>query len=114
VVRITEGVSLLQTGPVIEKLANRIADSDKPVRSALKDLLGGSLLPQLGEGMLAPFLPLLMAHICSAMTHLQPGIRYIAFDSLPGAFRPKTKSTVFRCQELGIFWGQWIFYWRGS
>ncbi len=65
----------LQTGPVIEKLANRIADSDKQVREALKELLAGSLLPQLGEGRLTPFLPLLMAHICSAMTHLQAGIR---------------------------------------
>ena len=61
---------------MIEKLADRIADSDKAVRSALKDLLGGSLLPQLGERLLTPFLPLLMAHIRSAMTHLQPGIRY--------------------------------------
>lgn len=65
-----------QAGPVIEKLANRIADPEKPVREALKTLFHGSLVTTFSSGMLMPFLPLLMAHICSAMTHLQEGIRY--------------------------------------
>ena len=65
----------LQAGPVIEKLANRIADPEKPVREALKALFQSCLVSTFGGSLLTPFLPLLMAHICSAMTHLQPNIR---------------------------------------
>ena len=65
----------IQAGPTIEKLANRIADPEKPVRDALKSLFQETLLSEFNSKLLAPFASLLMAHICSAMTHLQAGIR---------------------------------------
>ena len=60
----------------MEKLAERIGDADKEVREALLALLGDGVLPALGPAALAPFLPLLMAHISAAMTHLNDTIRW--------------------------------------
>ena len=65
-----------QAGPVVEKLAERMADTDAGARAALRDLLKDVVLPRLGAGGLAPFLPLLMAHITSAMTHLTAAVRW--------------------------------------
>ena len=65
----------IQAGTVVEKLANRIADPEKPVRDALKALFQTSLLSAFDGKLLTPFMSLLMAHICSAMTHLHAGIR---------------------------------------
>ena len=65
----------MQAGIIVEKLAERTADADKEVRAALRDLLRDVMLPGLGAGGLAPFLPLLMAHITSAMTHLAAPVR---------------------------------------
>jgi len=45
------------------------------VRTALVDLLRDAVLPRLGAAALQPFLPLLMAHICAAMTALAPDVR---------------------------------------
>ena len=45
------------------------------MRSALRDALAAPLLPTLGPAALGPFVPLLMAHVCSAMTHLAEPIR---------------------------------------
>ena len=45
------------------------------VRAALEDLLRGAMLPGLGAAALQPFLPLLMAHVCAAMTHLALDVR---------------------------------------
>ena len=60
----------------MEKLADRVTDADKDVRAALMQLLSQRVLPGLAGGLLTPFLPLLMAHVCSAMTHLDSGIRW--------------------------------------
>ena len=68
---------LVQIGPTIEKLANRIADPERTVREALKTLFHETLLSDFGSKLLAPFISLLMAHVCSAMTHLQANIRYL-------------------------------------
>ena len=65
----------LQAGPVVERLAEHLADADAGVRTALRELLRDVVLPGLGPGGLAPFLPLLMAHITSAMTHLAAAVR---------------------------------------
>ena len=60
---------------VVETAAERIGDGDASVRAALRELLAGTLLPALGGSALAPFVPLLMAHVCAAMTHLTEPIR---------------------------------------
>jgi len=68
-------VDLMQAGAVVEKLAERMADTDAGARAALRDVLRDVVLPGLGAAGLAPFLPLLMAHITSAMTHLAAAVR---------------------------------------
>lgn len=65
----------MQAGAVVEKLAERMADTDAGARAALRDVLRDVVLPGLGAAGLAPFLPLLMAHITSAMTHLAAAVR---------------------------------------
>lgn len=77
-----------QAGPTIEKLANRIADPEKPVRDALKAVFQETLLSELNAKLLAPFTSLLMAHICSAMTHLQAGIRLGFCATTYNVFQP--------------------------
>ncbi len=67
-----------QAGPVVEQLAERMADPDAGVRAALQALLSGTVLRELGAGALAPFLPLLMAHVSAAMTNLAAPIRCTA------------------------------------
>jgi pre-rRNA-processing protein IPI1 len=62
---------------VVEAAAARISDSDAAVRAAARELLEGTLLPALGGHALAPFLPLFMAHVCAAMTHLADQIRFV-------------------------------------
>eukprot|EP00884_Botryococcus_braunii_P001684 jgi/Botrbrau1/11516/Bobra.0198s0013.1 len=69
-----------QVGPVVEKLAARVGDAEAGVRSALRELLGTAVLPQVGGPALAPFIPLLTAHVGSAMTHISADIRA---DALP-------------------------------
>ncbi len=69
-------------GPILEALAQRFADGDKGVRAALRALLRSTVLPGLGEGQLAPFLPVVMAHLASAMTHLAPDVRLDALGVL--------------------------------
>lgn len=89
-------VELLQSHPtelhhhaskIIHILAERITDADKPVRATLKDLLSNTVLPILTDNgkdsqAVAPFIPLLMAHTCAAMTHLADPIRADALSFL--------------------------------
>ncbi|CAM6100933.1 unnamed protein product [Calypogeia fissa] len=63
---------------VIEKLSPRITDTEKSVRQALVLLLQSSILPTLPEAMMKPLVPVIMAHVCSAMTHLVLDIRIAA------------------------------------
>ena len=65
----------LQTGVLLGKLAECIGDTDKAVRGALKELLSTAVLPQLKGAMLGPFVPLVMAHLFSALTSLSEAIR---------------------------------------
>ena len=65
-----------QAGTIVEKLAEHLADSDAAVRAALRELWRDVVLPGLGPAGLAPFLPLVMAHVTSAMTHLSAPVRY--------------------------------------
>ena len=74
----------VQAGPVVERLAERITDADAGVRAALRALLTSAVLPGLGPGPLAPFLPLLMAHVSAGMTHLAAPIRRAPASSCDG------------------------------
>ncbi|PRW33261.1 Testis-expressed sequence 10 [Chlorella sorokiniana] len=67
---------------VMEAAAERISDGEAAVRTALRELLSSTLFPALGPASLAPFVPLLMAHICAAMTHLAEPIRADALGFL--------------------------------
>lgn len=60
---------------MLEKLAVRVCDVESAVRSALRELLSTAVLPQIGKPALAPFIPLLTAHVGSAMTHISPDVR---------------------------------------
>ena len=59
----------------MERLAERISDAEADVRSGLLALLRDVVLPALGPAALAPFLPLLVAHVSAAMTHLADAVR---------------------------------------
>ena len=65
----------LQTGTLLERLAERMHDPEVDVRAALKDLLQKAVLPPLRGPALVPFLPLLMAHLSSSLTALAEPIR---------------------------------------
>ena len=76
----------LQTGTMLSKLAECIGDTDKAVRAALKELLSKVILPQLKGDMLGPFVPLVMAHLFSALTSLSEPVRSAPFcDTFCGA-----------------------------
>ncbi|KAG2501063.1 hypothetical protein HYH03_000882 [Edaphochlamys debaryana] len=65
----------LHAAQVIGTLAERVVDGEPGVRSQLRSLLGGSVLPLLGPDALRPFMPVLMSHVCGAMTHLSLDVR---------------------------------------
>lgn len=67
---------------VISAAAERSADADPACRAAQRDLLSKALLPALGKDALQPFIPVLMGHICAAMTHLAEPIRADALKLL--------------------------------
>ncbi len=67
--------NFLQTNMLLGKLAECIGDVDKGVRAALKDLLANVVLPQLKGPLLGPFLPLVMAHLFSALTSMTEAVR---------------------------------------
>jgi pre-rRNA-processing protein IPI1 len=80
---------------LLEKLAARLSDGDQGVRDALLLLLRLSVFPALGAATLAPFIPMLMAHLEAAMTHLEAPVRLDALGVLealaaaaPAAFAP--------------------------
>ncbi len=60
---------------IVAKTSSMASDSSVQCRDAYCSLLRSALFPALGERALQPFLPYLMGHICSAMTHLSHGIR---------------------------------------
>ena len=65
----------LQTGTLLERLAERMHDPEVDVRAALKDLLRKAVLPPLQGPALVPFLPLLMAHLSNSLTALAEPVR---------------------------------------
>lgn len=82
---------LLQANPALARLhgaaiistaAERTLDPDGPCRAALRQFCQKALLPALGPEALQPFIPVLMGHVCSAMTHLAEPIRVDALALL--------------------------------
>ena len=65
----------MQTSSVLSKLAECISDTDKAVRAALLELLSNAVLPKMRGAPLGPFLPLIMAHLSSALTSLTESVR---------------------------------------
>lgn len=74
---------LLQTGTLLGKIAECLGDPDKTVRAALKELLSSAILPQLKGAMLGPFVPLVMAHLFSALTSLSEPVRSAHLQPCP-------------------------------
>lgn len=67
---------------IVAMTADRAGDSDSSCREAYCTFLKTALFPALGEHALQPFLPLMMGHICSAMTHLNHAIRSSGIDMM--------------------------------
>ena len=96
---------MLQTGTLLGKVAECIGDPDKAVRAALKELLSNAILPQLKGVMLGPFVPLVMAHLFSALTSLSEPVRSAPFQSCLWLFWSLLQSpflcyTALRLQKL--------------
>jgi hypothetical protein len=72
----------LHVGRVITCIAPLVSDADSDVRAAVRALLGCVLLPQLPPQALSPFSPLLVLHVCGAMTHLDERVRRDALGVL--------------------------------
>ncbi|KAJ3036555.1 Testis-expressed sequence 10 protein [Rhizophlyctis rosea] len=65
---------LSQLSPLFEALAKLIVDEDDDVRKALISLMQ-SFAPAVAKDQFRPFLSLVMAYTCSAMTHINEDIR---------------------------------------
>lgn len=70
---------MVQAKVVLERLAERMSDPNGEVREQLSRLLDSQVLPGLGPSGLTPFLPILLVHVSSALTHLGPHIRLAPF-----------------------------------
>ena len=82
--------------------AECIGDSDSRVRTALRDALSSAIFPALGAPALGPFVPLLMAHVGAALTHLADAIRAdaLAFLELLTQWRPDLVASMGLAQGL--------------
>eukprot|EP00249_Psilotum_nudum_P022530 c28551_g1_i1 orf=248-2986(+) len=65
---------------IIEQLAPRMTDYDKGVRQNFLLLMGSTIFPGLPEVVMGPLVPIMMAYLCSAMTHLTMDIHLSAFS----------------------------------
>ncbi|KAM0941753.1 putative pre-rRNA-processing protein Ipi1 [Dioscorea sansibarensis] len=69
----------LQKLSIIEKLRERISDSDKLVRETLYNLLKTVVFPSLKEEFTGSMISMMMAYVFNAMTHIAVDIRLMAF-----------------------------------
>ncbi|KAH7679365.1 Pre-rRNA-processing protein Ipi1 N-terminal protein [Dioscorea alata] len=69
----------LQKLSIIEKLRERISDSDKLVREALYNLLKNVIFPSLKEEFTGSMISMMMVYVFNAMTHIAIDIRLMAF-----------------------------------
>jgi pre-rRNA-processing protein IPI1 len=93
---------------LLEALATRVADGEQPVRTALRFLLRTAALPALGPAALAPFVPLFMAHLSAALTHLSADVRLDALavlEALTEAAPQLMASDEQLCCSLGHYSG---------
>jgi pre-rRNA-processing protein IPI1 len=93
---------------LLEALATRVADGEQPVRTALLSLLRTAALPALGPAALAPFVPLFMAHLSAALTHLSADVRLDALavlEALTEAAPQLMASDEQLCCSLGHYTG---------
>lgn len=67
---------------ILEKLSPRITDGDKAVRQAFILLIRSTIFPNLPQAKIGPLVPVVMAHLSSAMTHMTMDIRLTAFGLL--------------------------------
>ncbi|GMH32998.1 hypothetical protein BSKO_00832 [Bryopsis sp. KO-2023] len=67
---------------IIESIGEMAVDLDGAVRAQLLKLLSTQVFPNLTGGSLQPFVPLLMAHVCSSMTHAAMEVRSDALKFL--------------------------------
>ena len=76
------GVLFASLSTILPAIALRVADGDAATRAAARDLWTQRVSGSVSEAQLAPFLPLLMAHVCSAATHIQTDVRLDSFRFL--------------------------------
>eukprot|EP00775_Hariotina_reticulata_P010124 gene10124-10282_t len=70
------------TALLLEALATRVSDGEQQVRTALVPLLRTAALPAVGPTALQPFLPMFLAHLSAALTHLSADVRLDALAVL--------------------------------
>ena len=58
------------------------SDPDKACRAAFVTFLRSALFPAIGERAIQPFVAFLMAHVCSAMTHLSADVRDSGIETI--------------------------------
>ena len=69
-------------GQLLTKLAERVGDGESAVRQALRSLMRERVMPLLSAGAVRPFMPVVMAHVSSAMTNLCMEVRLDALSFL--------------------------------
>ena len=69
-------------GLVVAAAAQRIEDPHAACRTEVRNFFNDALLPALGKSTLQPFVPVIMGHICSALTNLDDAIRVDALLTL--------------------------------
>ena len=67
---------------IIAATSGLVSDPDQACRDAFVTFLRASLFPAIGERAVHPFMAYLMAHTCSAMTHLSAAVRDSGIEAI--------------------------------
>lgn len=70
------------TAEIIAATSALASDPDKACRAAFVTFLRSALFPAIGERAIQPFVAFLMAHVCSAMTHLSADVRDSGIETI--------------------------------
>lgn len=84
----------LRLKDVVEALAERMADSEAPVRKAMNVVFEDTVLRNVDEKAMAPFIPLLVAHIAAAMTDIHRNVRLAALPVVEMLVRHSARNLV--------------------
>mmetsp|Transcript_5776 Transcript_5776/g.35874 ORF Transcript_5776/g.35874 Transcript_5776/m.35874 type:complete len:892 (+) Transcript_5776:734-3409(+) len=84
----------LRLKEVVEALAERMADSEAHVRKAMNNVFEHTVLSNVDEKAMAPFLPLLVAHIAAAMTDIHRSVRLAALPVVEMLVRHSSRNLV--------------------